>query len=98
MIKIEIMVKQFSTVTRQSSLLEPPPLNHVMGEGANSNNNNPFASELDGSPAPGLEGGGGSSSGGGEGMLLQGGEKDAGFIPMENVGDGGVQIQADLWG
>ena len=72
-----------------------------MGEGgANSNENNLFALGSDGSPAPSLEGEGEVEGGGGvEGMLLQAGEKNvAGFVPMGNVGDGEVPVQADLWG
>lgn len=81
--------------TKKGTLLEPPPPSHVVGEGANSKNNNLFASGFDGTPAPSLEGGGG----GGGGTLLQGGEKDVvGFVPMGNVGDRELPVQADSWG
>lgn len=79
--------------TEQSLLLAPPPPDHhVVGE-EGEDNNYLFTSTFDRSPPASGEGldGGSGGAGGGE-MPLQGEEKDFGFVPTGNVGDGGVQV------
>lgn len=89
--------------TKQSLLFAPPPPPDrlVVGE-AGGENDNLFSSALAKSPpasGQGLDGGAGGAGAGGAGgsaggsagggeILLPGREKDFGFVPMGNVGDG----------